>query len=128
MAEQIKNEEMENEADLTAASDSISTEETELPKLNFVVKFKRPYKWDDEEIKELDLSGLNNLTTIDAQEIERTMSRLNHTIQGSKFQDTLYCKHVAMRVTGKSADFFNMLRMVDMEEIKGRIMLFFIYG
>ena len=115
----------EEEADLTAASDSISSDGEELPKIEYKVTFKKPYTFGDETVKELDLSRLYDLTTIDAQEVDRVMNRLNHTIRGSKFADTLYVKHIAMRATGYSADFFNQLKWSDMEEIKSKIMLFF---
>ena len=124
MAEQIKNDE-EFEAELTAASDSISKEEKTLPKMNYIVLLKNKYTFNEKEIEQIDLSGLKDLTTIDAQELDKTMVRLNHQIVGYKFQDTVYCKHIAMRATGLSADFFNTLKWGDMEEIKSRIMLFF---
>ena len=118
---------MENEAVSTAASDSISEEEVEVPEVDFVYKLKKPRSWNGEMIESVDVSGLENLTTLDAQEIETTMRQLKHVPQGNKFQDTLYCKHILMKVTGYPADFFNLLSMKDMEELKARVHLFFVF-
>lgn len=115
-------------ADLEAAADAVSAENPafDLDKIGYTVTFAKEYNFEGKRIKDLDLSGLEDLTTIDAQEIDRIMAKLNHHPQ-SKFKDTLFCKHVAMRVTGLPVEFFNCLRWKDMNEVTSRIALYFLY-
>lgn len=122
-------EEGMEEADLEADADSVSAETAtvDFSKIGYTVTFGKEYSFEGRMIKELDLSGLEDLTTMDAQEVDRAMIKLNHHPQ-SKFKDTLFCKHVAMRVTGLPVEFFNSLRWKDMNEVTSRITLFFLFS
>lgn len=120
-------EDIQKEAELNSQQDSISDQETSDTKINYVIKFKKPYYFNNNEINEIDLSGLENLTTLDGQAVEQEMFYLKHYPR-NKFQDTLYCKHLAMRATGLPADFFNMLRLKDMAEIVSTVTYYFLFG
>lgn len=124
--EEETQEESEQETELAAQSDSVSRNEV-VPEFSYVVRFKKPYEFNGQEIGQVDMSGLEELTTLDAQTIDREVAALNHHPR-TKFKDTLYCKHVAMRVTGLPADFFNMLRWKDMNEIVSAVTWYFLFG
>lgn len=121
-------EEADQDAELSAQSDAVSrNEEAEIREIDYVVRFKKPYLFNGKEIDQVDMSGLEELTTMDAQLIDREMAKLNHYPK-AKFRDTLYCKHIAMRVTGLPADFFNMLRWKDINEIISTVTWYFLFG
>lgn len=110
-------------------SDNEEDEEQENP---YLVEFARKYSWlnekgEMEEISTLDLSGLVDLTTIDGEYFDRVLIKLNHRPQ-NKFTDFTYCKHVAMHVTNRPAEFFNMLGIRDMMVVIALINHFFMYG
>ncbi len=118
-------EENNEEAELNAEQDSISKEpevETNYRK----VHLSKPYHFGDESISEIDLSGLDNLTTLDGQMLDQEMSILRHH-PVNKYRDILYCKHVAMRVTGLPVDFFNLLKLKDMNEVVSAITYYFLF-
>lgn len=117
-------------ADLVADADERSGEIVDQKKIEipFMVKLSRSY--DDgngNQINEVDLSGLENMTTMDAQEVDRIVGRLGYTPK-NKWRDTLYTKHVAVRATGMPVEFFNALSWKDMEEISSVVMLYFLFG
>jgi len=126
------NVDLENEdqlADIEAAMDSAIENDEELEDINkripFVVKFSTKYQFDGSEISEIDLSGLEDLTTQDAQFLDKVMVKMQHR-PNDKFRDTIYTKHIAMKVTGLPVEFFNMLRMKDMQNITSRIAIYFL--
>lgn len=124
------NEETENDAELEAASDSASADNIEEEDLNakipYTVPLSKEYKLDGEIIKEVDLSGLEDLTTIDGQELDRVMAKMNYRPK-DKFRDILYTKHIAMRASGLPIEFFNSLSLKDMQAITSRVAVYFLY-
>ena len=133
MAEETKavtEEEVAERADLMANADERSgkKEDPKKIKIPFTVKLSRPY--DDlsgKKIDTVDLSGLETLTTMDAQEVDRIVSGLGH-VPRNKWKDTLYTKHVAVKATGLPVEFFNQLLWKDMEEITSTVMYYFLFG
>jgi len=126
--EGLQLEEVNKQAEMGAQSDAVSGNSgADVKEIDYVVKLKKSYDFNRSKISEVDMSGLEELTTLDAQEIDREMALLNHHPK-VKFRDTLYCKHVAMRATGLPADFFNMLRWKDMNEIQSTVTWYFLFG
>lgn len=122
---------MNENAELEAASDNaVKNEEDSIEKINrelsYEVELTREYDFDGTKIRKVDLSGLKELTTVDGTEIDQVMERMNHEPR-NKFRDLTYTKHIAMRVTGLPVDFFNNLIWKDMERIKNRITLYFLF-
>ena len=122
---------MNENAELEAASDNaVKMRKTASRKLteNFTyeVELTREYDFDGTKIRKVDLSGLKELTTVDGTEIDQVMERMNHEPR-NKFRDLTYTKHIAMRVTGLPVEFFNNLIWKDMERIKNRITLYFLF-
>lgn len=122
---------MNENAELEAAADNaVKNEKDSIEKINrelsYEVELTREYDFDGERIRKVDLSGLKELTTVDGTEIDQVMERMNHEPR-NKFRDTTYTKHIAMRVTGLPVEFFNNLIWKDMERIKNRITLYFLF-
>ena len=118
-------------AELEAAADNaVKNEKGSIEKINrelsYEVELTREYDFDGERIRKVDLSGLKELTTVDGTEIDQVMERMNHEPR-NKFRDLTYTKHIAMRVTGLPVEFFNNLIWKDMERIKNRITLYFLF-
>ena len=126
MEKEITSAELEAKADMISAPKEEKSEQEKEKGIPFVIPLSMEYKFGEEKIKEVDLSGLVNLNTLDGQEIDRVMEAMNWHPR-SKFRDTLYTKHIAMRVTGYPVEFFNALSWKDMEGIKDRITIFFLY-
>lgn len=124
-------EETEDKAALEAAADnSAQTEETANENINekipYIVTLSKVYDLEGKEIKEVDLSGLEDLTTADGEYIDRVMAKMNYHPR-DKFRDITYTKHIAMKVTGLPIEFFNMLRWKDQQAITSRIAVYFLY-
>lgn len=116
-------------ADLMAAADDRSGEKEELSvtAIPYVVKLSKLYDLDGRKVDSIDLSGLENLTTMDAQEVDRIVNKLGHTPR-SKWKDTLYTKHVAVKASGLPVEFFNGLRWKDMDNVTSVVALHFLFG
>ena len=122
---------MNENAELEAAADNaVKNEKGSIEKINrelsYEVELTREYDFDGDRIRKVDLSGLKELTTVDGTEIDQVMERMNHEPR-NKFRDLTYTKHIAMRVTGLPVEFFNNLIWKDMERIKNRITLYFLF-
>lgn len=130
--EEILNNETEESAALEAASDvTAQDEEKDKAKgrnevIPYTVHLSKTYELEGRKISEVDLSGLEDLTTADGEYIERVMARLNHT-PTNKFMDLTYTKHIAMKVTGLPIEFFNALKWKDQQRITSRIAVYFLY-
>ncbi len=132
MAEQA---ELEAEADEVASAGREAVEELPEDEADgedkFKVEFFKEYEFDNgmetKKIKSVDLSGLLDLTTIDAERFDRILVKTGHR-PSNKFTDTTYCKHVAAHVTKLPIDFFNMLNMRDMLLVMGTVHNYFLFG
>lgn len=125
-----KNEKNIQEAELEAKADATANKNDMgdiYKNMSLTVEFKKKYRFDGKEYDRLDLTRLRELTTLDAEYIDEVMEDMKHH-PTHKYEDTAYCKHVAMLVTGLPVEFFNMLSWRDMNEIKGRIYIYFLFG
>lgn len=95
-------------------------------RIPYVVPLSKTYKLEGEEIREIDLSGLEDLTTADGEYVDRVMAKLNYHPR-DKFRDITYTKHIAMRVTNLPIEFFNMLKWKDQQAITSRIGIYFLF-
>lgn len=123
-------DEMAEQAAVEAAADaSAQAAAGELDvneRIPYVVPLSKTYKFDGEEIREIDLSGLEDLTTADGEYVDRVMAKLNYHPR-DKFRDITYTKHIAMRVTNLPIEFFNMLKWKDQQAITSRIGIYFLF-
>ena len=115
------NEEIEEE--IEASADSVNEEKLTENDLAYIHKFSKPYVFDGETYTEIDLTGLKDFTTADAERVDRVMMKMGHRVT-NKIQDTTYIKHLAMRVTGKPVEFFNSLPWKEMLMIQGIVQMY----
>ena len=57
----------------STASDSVK--DVEVDKSSFIIKLSHPYKYDDGEVSELDMSGIEDLTGRDIKKAQSIMTR-----------------------------------------------------
>ena len=124
-------EEAEEMASIEAAADrSAQDAEDDMENINdrlpYVIRLSRAYSLDGKEIREVDLSGLEDLTTRDGEHIDRVMAKMGYHPK-DKFRDLTYTKHIAMRVTNLPIEFFNALRWKDLQAISSRISVYFLF-
>ncbi len=129
--EKIANIEADENAELEAAADSTVKDKGEdvlnvNERISYVIPLSKAYDLEGKVIKEVDLSGLEDLTTADGEYIERVMAKMNYH-PNDKFRDITYTKHIAMKVTGLPIEFFNMLKWKDLNRITSRIAVYFLY-
>ena len=110
-------DELLEKAELEAAGDEVvssgrnlsdSDNENEEKENPYLVEFSMEYDW------------LND-------NFDRLLIKIGHRPQ-NKFTDFTYCKYVAMHVTNRPAEFFNMLGIRDMMIVIALINHFFMYG
>lgn len=119
----LEREEQEKEE---APMDEKEAEE-EAEKDGYQIALRKEYDWNGGKVKSLDLSGLEDLTAIDLEYVDRVLAKMRH-FPGNKYQDTTYQKHIAMRATGMPVEFFNMLSLKDMLAIGGVVYTYFLLG
>lgn len=125
--------ELEAAADLNANPDqkqAVEDLKRQIDDLRFTAHFSKTYNFDGKEYKELSLEKLANLTTLDMEYIDNTMTRMRHPVVNTtdRYNDTVYVKHLAMRATGMPVEFFNQLSLKDMLEVMGVVRLYFLFG
>lgn len=120
-------EEMEENAAVEAAADSAAQagQDDNAGRIPFIVALSQEYSFEGKKIKEVDLSGLDKLTTVDGEYIEAVMNRMGHHVR-DKFRDITYTKHIAMKVTGLPVEFFNQLKWKDQVNITATITYYFL--
>lgn len=139
---EVDYDEMLEQAGLEAEADEVASagrevSEEDMPEEDtdggdrFKVEFFKEYAFDNgveiKKIKSIDLSGLLELSTIDAERFDRILIKTGHR-PSNKFTDTTYCKHVAAHVTGLPVEFFNTLSMRDMLLVMGTVHNYFLFG
>jgi hypothetical protein len=83
----------------------------------YIIKLSKPYKFEDKEYTEIDLSGIENLSTGDLVRAERTWTAEGNA--ASVLQTNLaYTLHVAALATEKPIEFFYKLPQKDGLAIK----------
>lgn len=123
MQEEMENAAVEAAADVSAMDNGDIDINARIP---YVVPLSQTYNFEGKQINEVDLSGLEDLTTADGEYIDRVMAKMNYHPK-DKFRDITYAKHIAMRVTGLPVEFFNSLKWKDIQTVTSRISLYFLF-
>ena len=100
--------------------------DTLLPKKEedeLIVKFRKPYKFEDDTFTELDLHGLEDLTGRTLTAIEKAFNKTGVSSFGPE-STTTYAKIVATKVTGLPAEFFEDLPAAEIQKIKNAVVGF----
>lgn len=88
-----------------------------------IVKFRKPYNFEGELFKELDLRGLENIRGRDLTAIEKAFNKtgISSFVPEST---TTYAKIAATKATGLPAEFFEDLPAAEVEKIKNAVVGF----
>lgn len=113
-------EEKKNAADIIEVAKEIETDKNE----DLVVKFTRSYEFEGEIIKEVDLSGMDDLSANDMIKANKILNASgNATVLPEMSLE--YALVMASFATGKPVEFFKALRPKDAIKVKNRVTSFF---
>lgn len=103
------------------------TKENEVEVADFmVVKLSKPYKFEGEEITEIDLNKLEELSGADMIAINRMMKKRGNT-DASPEMTMEFAFFAAFQATGIPLEFFYSLSMKDSMKVKTRVNYFLMY-
>ncbi|MCI7474562.1 MAG: phage tail assembly protein [Clostridiales bacterium] len=127
----MKNEEFLEEAaeredamERETAADRDDVEE----EVDLLVKFRKPYIFEDREYTEIDLHGLEDITAGQLEAVGRMLMKKRNTMNPATLEMTMdYANMVAMKVTGKPLEFFERLPGREGMKIKTTV-VGFLYG
>ena len=104
-----------------------AAEEQEMDAADFmVVELSKPYKFEGQEITQLDLNKLEELTGADMIAINRMMKKRGNT-DASPEITMEFAFFAAMQATGYPLEFFYGLSMKDCMNVKLRVNYFLMY-
>lgn len=89
-----------------------------------VIKLKKPIKFEEKEVKQIDLSGLENLKTKDLIEVEKQYS-IDGNVSAQPEATYAYARLIAEKVTDLPLEFFDGLNGKNMIKVRNAIMGFF---
>lgn len=87
------------------------------------VIFKKPYNFEGQEYKEIDLSGIENLSTKDLIEADKQFN-LSGQMAMMNEMTTGYSCIIAAKATGKPVEFFENLPAGEGLKVKNKVMGF----
>ena len=90
----------------------------------YVVKFSKPVRFEGKEYREIDLSGLEDMTTEQLRMAERLYER-SGAFSALKEMNVEYCCYVAAVATGMPIELFWSLSAKDGTRIKSKVSSFF---
>lgn len=93
---------------------------------NYYIKFKKPYKWEDQTYDGVDLSGLEDLTARDMIASQRIMER-SGSINVLPEMSLEYACIFASKASGLPVEFFQELPPREATKVKNRVTNF-LYG
>ena len=94
---------------------------------NNILKLSRTYRFEDQDISELDLSGLEDLTVDDMIRANKALSS-SGTFSVLPETDLQYTITLAVKVTGLPVEFFKQLKPRDGIKVKNRVTSFLFGG
>jgi hypothetical protein len=92
----------------------------------YLIVFRKPYKFDDEEYKQIDLSGLDDLSAADMISANKIMERSGSTSFLPEMSLQYACI-IAAKATKLPVEFFNGLHPREAIKVKNKVVSFF-YG
>lgn len=90
-----------------------------------LVKFSKPYKFEGVEYKEIDLSGLEDITGGDVIAVEKQMQKQG-VVAAVMEMNAVYTLTMAARVSGLPLEFFNGLPAKEFGKVKRAVQTFLI--
>lgn len=103
----------------------MSTKSTEIVENNdFIVKFKKAYSFEGKEYTEINLSGIEDLTTDQLAEVSKRFSTTEY-ITPRPEADATYCCMIAATVAHLPMQFFNKLPAKEGLKVRNVVQAFF---
>ncbi len=96
------------------------------PKNEYLLRFSKPYHFEDEIFAEIDLSSIENITASDMIAAQKMMSK-GGAVEALPEMSMQYACYIASRVTDKPVEFFIGLPARDAIKLKN-IVTGFIFG
>lgn len=110
MSEAIKNEEINASATEDSAEAAEDTTAAEAAKSDYIVEFKKPFRFRGNEYDSIDLSGLENLTVKDLCEVQADLINDSEVAAALLMETTVsFACAMAARAAKKDPDFFRAL-------------------
>lgn len=122
--EQAKNQQQEKEVKEQGAVLAAVQEEQEENK--YLIKFRKPFVWEDNTYTEIDLSGLEDMSARDMIQAQRTMER-SGSINVLPEMSLEYACIFASKATKMPVEFFQSLSPKEAIKVKNKVTNFF-YG
>lgn len=110
----------------TEKKENIEAAETVEVDNNYILRFGKPYAFDDEVYSEVDLSGIEDITAADMIAAQKVMNK-GGTIEVLPEMSMQYACVIASRVAKKPIEFFTGLPAKDAIRLKN-IVTGFIFG
>ncbi|EET60350.1 hypothetical protein BRYFOR_07546 [Marvinbryantia formatexigens DSM 14469] len=121
---------MENLKDMkqqeTAVKEPIAEVPEEQEENKYLIKFRKPFVWEDNTYTEIDLSGLEDMSARDMIQVQRTMER-SGSINVLPEMSLEYACIFASKATKMPVEFFQAMPPKEAIKIKNKITNFF-YG
>ncbi|WP_121614793.1 phage tail assembly protein [Virgibacillus halodenitrificans] len=89
----------------------------------FVIQFRKPYKFEGKEYKEVDLSGIETLSTKDLIDADKQFNTSGQMAIMNEMT-TGYSCIIASKASGKPIEFFESLPAGEGLKVKNRVMGF----
>ena len=104
--------------------DEIRESPAPLQEEELLVKFSKPYSFEGQTYTEIDLSGMENLTTQDMVEAERYLNRTK-VISSTPEMTIGYACSIAATASGMPVEFFERLPVREAVKVKACVVNFF---
>lgn len=93
--------------------------------MNYIIKFAKPYKFEGKEYTEVNLSGIDDLTTRDICELQKHHAALGIVAPVIEM-DCTYAQLVAAKVTNLPIEFYYALPAREGGKIKQAVQQYFL--
>lgn len=92
--------------------------------MELLIKFHKEYNFEGKKYTEVDLSNMENMTTLDMMEAQRAMQRAGF-VSTAPQTNIAYALKLASLSTGLPIEFFNGLPMKDANKVLMTVTIFF---
>ena len=92
----------------------------------YIIRFSKPYTFEEETVSEIDISGIDGLTAADMIAVQKQMTK-GGTVDALPEMSLQYACIVAARVTKRPIEFFTGLPARDAIKLKNKV-TGFIFG
>lgn len=122
----VKDQEMKDQTQKKQENITVATPAPEQGENQYVIKFRKPFIWEDNTYTEIDMSGLEDLSAKDMIAAQRTMEK-SGSINVLPEMSLEYACIFASRATRMPVEFFQALPPKEAIKVKNKVTNFF-YG